>query len=107
MPDTPTWIALGALACGGVSFFFSLSETALFTLSPWQVRQLAGKDARRGGVLADLLAHPQEVLAAIVFGNVFASAGVVAGALWLVVNAGWSGWLVVPAALVLLFGLAE
>jgi CBS domain containing-hemolysin-like protein len=107
VPDTPTWIALGALACGGVSFFFSLSETALFTLSPWQVRQLAEKEPRRGAVLAELLAHPQDVLAAIVLGNVFASAGVVAGALWLVVNAGWPGWLVVPAALLFLLGFAE
>lgn len=107
MSDTPTWIALGVLACGGVSFFFSLSETALFTLAQWQVRQLTEKEPGRGGVLADLLAHPQDVLAAIVLGNVFSSAGVVGGAVWLVLNANWPGWLVVPAALVFLLGVTE
>jgi len=70
------------LVCAGASFFFALAETALFSLSKWQVRDLAGKSGRRGELAAQLLAAPQDLLATMVLGNTFANAGMLAVGLW-------------------------
>jgi putative hemolysin len=75
------------LLLSAASFFFSLAESALFSLGKWRVQDLAD---RRGGaarrVLA-LLQNPQDVLAAIVLGSTFANAGLVAWVLWLLLHA--------------------
>lgn len=73
----------------GASFFFALAETALFSLSKWQVRQLAERDTRLGALLTRLLAEPQDVLATMVLGNTFASAAMLAVGLWLALRQGW------------------
>jgi putative hemolysin len=91
----------GLVIFAGMSFFFALAESALFSLGKWQLRQLAGRSPR-GGLVARLLSEPQHLLATIVLGNTFANASIVAIALW---AAPWQHWLLfilLPGLLVLL-----
>ncbi len=62
---------------GAASFFFALSEAALFALGNWQIRLLSEKDARSARV-AELMASRDDLLATIVLGNTLANAGIVA-----------------------------
>jgi CBS domain containing-hemolysin-like protein len=48
MGSWPIWISLGILLLAGVSFFCALAETAFFTLTKWQVRQLGEQRGARG-----------------------------------------------------------
>lgn len=68
----------------GASFFFALAETALFSLSNWQVRQLAEKHPRAGKIVTELLERPDDLLATLALGNTFANAAVIAVALWMI-----------------------
>ncbi|MGH7976100.1 MAG: hemolysin family protein [Limisphaerales bacterium] len=92
------------LIFAGASFFFALAETALFSLSKWQVRQLAERHPRAGKTVAQLLEHPQDLLATLALGNTFANAAMLAVALRLVFDAHWALALtmIVLAAFVLL-----
>jgi putative hemolysin len=72
------------LLFAGASFFFALAETAFFSLSNWQVRQLAEKYPRRGKIIGEMLARPDDLLATIALGNTFANAAVIAVALWMI-----------------------
>ena len=92
------------LIFAGASFFFALAETALFSLSQWQVAQLTARHPQRGRIVAQLLARPQDLLATLVLGNTFANAAMLAVALRMVFNAHWALALtmMVLAALVLL-----
>ncbi len=97
-------MAIGVFA--GASFFFALAETALFSLSQWQVAQLAEKKSRAGQIVAELLARPQDLLATLALGNTFANAVILAAALRMGFDAGWALTLTMlaVAALVLLVG---
>ncbi|MGH8023383.1 MAG: hemolysin family protein [Limisphaerales bacterium] len=75
------------LVFAGASFFFALAETALFSLSNWQARQLAEKRPRAGKKVARLLERPDDLLATLALGNTFANAAVIAAGLWLVFDA--------------------
>jgi len=81
--------AVVVLIFAGATYFFALAETALFSLSKWQGRQLAERRPRVGGVVAQLLAEPQDLLAAMVLGNTFASAAMLAVALWKAIHGQW------------------
>ncbi|MCX6923014.1 MAG: DUF21 domain-containing protein [Verrucomicrobia bacterium] len=81
--------ALMVMFFAGASFFFALAETALFSLSKWQVRHLAERAPRAGGIVARLLAEPQDLLASMVLGNTFASAAMLAVALWMAIHGHW------------------
>jgi CBS domain containing-hemolysin-like protein len=72
------------LIFAGASFFFALAETAFFSLSNWQVSQLAEKYPRTGKIVGQLLANPDDLLATLALGNTFANAAVIAAALWMV-----------------------
>ena len=74
------------LIFAGASFFFSLAETALFSLSKWQVRQMAERQEAAGRIVQSLLSEPQDLLATIVLGNTFASAAMLATGLWMALN---------------------
>ncbi len=87
------------LISAGASFFFALAETALFSLGKWQVRQLGEREPRAGGTVAELLAHPEDLLATMVLGNTFASAAMLVIAFWMVMHGHWP---VLPSALGLL-----
>ncbi|MGA9451385.1 MAG: CNNM domain-containing protein, partial [Verrucomicrobiia bacterium] len=98
-------VAMAAiLIFAGASFFFALAETALLSLSKWQARQLAERHPRAGKIVARLLEQPQDLLAAMVLGNTFANAAVLAVALRKVFSGEWPLVLTVAAlfALVML-----
>src|SRR5215510_9631386 len=78
MDPAPIVAAALVLIFAGASFFFALAETALFSLTKWQVRQLAERDRSLGSIVAQLLAEPQDLLATMVLGNTFASAAMLA-----------------------------
>ncbi|HLP77850.1 MAG TPA: hemolysin family protein [Candidatus Paceibacterota bacterium] len=72
------------------SFFFALAETALFSLSKWQVQRLKERKEVLGGIVARLLAEPQDLLATMVLGNTFATAAMLAPAFWMALNGRWN-----------------
>jgi putative hemolysin len=78
------------LLFAGASFFFALAETALFSLSQWQVTQLVQRHPHRGKIVSQLLERPQDLLATLVLGNTFANAAMLAMALRMVFNAHWA-----------------
>ena len=75
------------LLFAGACFFFALAETAFFSLSNWQVRQLAEKYPRRGKIVSELLERPDDLLATLALGNTFANAAVIAATLWVIIDA--------------------
>jgi CBS domain containing-hemolysin-like protein len=88
--DAAPVLALAVIVISaGASFFFALAETALFSLSKWQVRQLAERNTHLGAVVTRLLAEPQDVLATMVLGNTFAGAAMLAVGLWLSLRQDW------------------
>ncbi len=98
----PFLAVIGLLGFAGMSFFFALAESALFSLGKWQVRQLAERAPVRGGIVSRLLAEPQHLLATIVLGNTVANSSIMAIALW---SAPWGHWLllmILPSLLVLI-----
>lgn len=80
MGSTAWLVAAGIVIFAAASFFFAVSESALFALGKWRVRQLGHQ--RRGTVVARLLAQPSELLATIVLGNTVANAAIVALGVW-------------------------
>ena len=78
------------LIFAGASFFFALAETALFSLSKWQVRQLTERHPRAGKTVAQLLERPQDLLATLALGNTFANAAMLAVALRMVFDTHWA-----------------
>ncbi len=83
-------MALAIVLFAGASFFFALAETALFSLSKWQVSQLVEKHAGTGRIVAQLLARPQDLQATLALGNTFANAAILAVALRMVFDAHWA-----------------
>jgi CBS domain containing-hemolysin-like protein len=81
---------LAILLFAGASFFFALAETALFSLSKWQVGQLAMQHPHRGKIVAQLLQRPRDLLATLALGNTFANAAMLAIALGMVFNTHWA-----------------
>jgi putative hemolysin len=104
MASGPLIAVVVVLIFAGASFFFALAETALFSLSKWQVRQLAEREPRAGAIVAQLLAEPQDLLATMVLGNTFASAAMLAVALWMAIHGRWplAGTVVGLLALILI-----
>jgi putative hemolysin len=90
------------LAFAGASFFFSLAETSLFSLSKWQVRQLAEREPQAGARVARLLAEPQDLLAAMVLGNTFASAVMLGVGLLMALYGHWPPVTTIIALLILI-----
>lgn len=94
-----------ALLSAAASFFCAVAETALVSLSKWQVRQLARRAPSAGGVVAELLARPEDLLATLVLGNTLANAALLAVGLWLAFSGRWPlGWTVVGILLLTLIG---
>ena len=89
----------------GISFFFSVAETSLFSLSKWQAKQLAERHPGAGGIAVRLLAQAQDLLATMVLGNTFAAAAMVATAFWMALNGAWSlAATIVILLIIILFG---
>jgi CBS domain containing-hemolysin-like protein len=102
MAATPLAAVVVVLIFAGASFFFSLAETSLFSLSKWQVRQLTDRQARAGALVQSLLSKPQDLLATMVLGNTFANAAVLAVALWMALEGHWPTVVTIPGLLALL-----
>jgi CBS domain containing-hemolysin-like protein len=98
-----TWVfaSIVVVVCAAASFFFSLAETALFSLSKWQGRRLAERGGA-GAVAAELLASPQDLLATLVLGNTLANAGMIAVGFWLGFSGGWPQALTVAVVVLLI-----
>lgn len=88
------------LAAG--SAFFATAETALFSLGQWRLRRLREASPRRAAAVTRLLAHPEDLLAAIVLGNTLTNALVVVVGFLAVLQSGLPGWLGVAILFVLL-----
>ncbi len=73
------------------SFFCAAAESALFSLGLWRARRLAESSHRSGALVLDLLGRPDDLLAALVFGNTVANAGVVGLSLLTAIHRGWHG----------------
>lgn len=86
MGSWPIWISLGVLLLAGASFFCALAETAFFTLSKWQVRQLGEQGGRRGQCALAVWNAAPDALATLVLGNMLANAGLVLAGVWLVME---------------------
>jgi len=99
--STWLWVSIVVVACAAASFFFSLAETALFSLNKWQSRRLV-EQGGAGAVVAQLLAAPQDLLATLVLGNTLANAGMIAVGFWIALGGGWVQALAVVAALLLI-----
>ena len=78
------------LVFAGASFFFALAETALFSLSQWQIAQLSEKKTGPGLIVCQLLNRPQDLQATLALGNTFANAAILAASLNLVFSAQWA-----------------
>ena len=80
MGSTTYLVIAGILFFAAASFFFAVSESALFALGKWRARQLTNKP---NGVIVDgLLSRPSELLATIVLGNTIANSAIVALGVW-------------------------
>lgn len=101
MGSTAYLVIAGIVVFAAASFFFAVSESALFALGKWRARQLAHQ--RNGAVVARLLAQPSELLATIVLGNTVANAAIVALGVWSALAGYWplASTLVVLALVVL------
>lgn len=82
MAVMPYLSVFGLLIFAGISFFFALAESALFSLGKWQVQKLTEASAKGGEKVASLLSNPQHLLATIVLGNTVANACILAIAIW-------------------------
>jgi putative hemolysin len=102
MELTPLMAGVGMAVFTGASFFFSLAETALFSLSKWQARQLAERHPHGGGIVTRLLGAPQDLLATIALGNTFAGAAILCLALDMVLTSHWLPWPTAAGALLLI-----
>jgi CBS domain containing-hemolysin-like protein len=101
--QTAYLIVGGILLFAAASFFFAVSESALFALGKWRARQLA--DNPKGAIVIRLLKQPSELLATIVLGNTVANAAIIALGLW-PAAAGYLPlpWTIVGLALLVLVG---
>ena len=100
-------MTLAILIFAGASFFFALAETALFSLSKWQVARLVERRPGAGGIVAQLLARPQDLQATLALGNTFANAAILAAALRMVFDAHWALALTMLALAVLVLIVGE
>jgi CBS domain containing-hemolysin-like protein len=101
-----TAMVVAILLFAGASFFFALAETALFSLSKWQIIQLAEKKSGGGKIVSELLERPHDLQATLTLGNTFANAAILAVALRMVFEDRWEFALTMLAlvAVVLLIG---
>jgi CBS domain containing-hemolysin-like protein len=63
------------IVCIGFSFYFSASETALFSLNRLAIERLTRRRPGPGGLIASLLSDPPRLLISIVMGNMLVNIG--------------------------------
>ncbi|MGH7971310.1 MAG: CNNM domain-containing protein, partial [Limisphaerales bacterium] len=107
MPAAPFVALLVILVFAGASFFFSLAETSLFSLSKWQVKQLTEREPKSGRRVSLLLGQPQDLVATIALGNTCANGAMLAVALWMAFEGRWPAVATILALLVLILICGE
>jgi putative hemolysin len=96
-------VIAGILLFAGASFFFAVSESALFALGKWRARQLTSKP--NGAIVDGLLSRPSELLATIVLGNTVANGAMIALGIWPALSGQWPlAPTVTSLVLLILFG---
>jgi putative hemolysin len=75
-------IAAAMVLAAGCSFFFALAESALFALGRFRARQMLEDDPPAGRKIAPLFANPDDLVAALAFGNTIANAFIIGLAAW-------------------------
>jgi CBS domain containing-hemolysin-like protein len=103
----PILAASVVLVFAGGSFFFSLAETALFSLGKSQLRALAESKTRAGEIVTRLMTESQDLLATMVLGNSFANIGILAIGLWMGLVGGWNLWWTIAGVLLISLIIGE
>ena len=75
MDSAQSLAVVALIVFAAASFFFSLAETALFSLGKLQLRQLIQTDLSKAASVERLLSAPQDLLGTMAFGNTFALGG--------------------------------
>ncbi len=89
MDSAQSLAVIALIVFAAASFFFSLAETALFSLGKLQLRQLIQSDLRKGASVERLLHEPQDLLGTMAFGNTFALGGMLSFGLWMALTERW------------------
>ena len=82
-------IAAAMVIAAGCSFFFALAESALFALGRFRARQMLEDDPPAGQKIAPLFAVPDDLVAALAFGNTVANAFIIGLAAWALAHSAW------------------
>jgi putative hemolysin len=75
-------IAAAMVLAAGCSFFFALAESALFALGRFRARQMLEDKPEAGKRIAPLFAEPDDLVAALAFGNTVSNAFIIGIAAW-------------------------
>lgn len=85
-----------------MSFLFALAESSLFSLGKWEMQHLKEQSPTEAGWITRILQKPHELLATIVFGNMFFNSAIWATGLWLVFKGIWTPSTTLPLLAVLI-----
>src|SRR5580765_5956456 len=75
-------IAAAMVVAAGCSFFFALAESALFALGRFRARQMLEDNPEAGRKIAPLFASPDDLVAALAFGNTVSNAFIIGISAW-------------------------
>ncbi|MDG1890139.1 MAG: hemolysin family protein [Verrucomicrobiota bacterium] len=96
-------IAILLIAFSSVmSFLFALAESTLFSLGKLEIEHLSVRFPSQAAWISRMLKKPYELLATIVFGNMFFNSAIWATGLWLVLKGIWEPVTTLPILAVLI-----
>src|SRR5687768_15143920 len=83
-----SWYAIGAalLVAAACSFVLALAESALFALGRFRARRMLEDNPAQGRRLAPLFENPEDLVAALAFGNTLSNAILIGTAVWVLAN---------------------
>jgi putative hemolysin len=90
-------IAAAMVLAAGCSFFFALAESALLALGRFRARQMLEDKPEAGKRIAPLFAEPDDLVAALAFGNTVSNAFIIGISAWALAHS----WLMALAAFAL------
>jgi CBS domain containing-hemolysin-like protein len=98
-----SWYAIGAalLLAAACSFILALAESALFALGRFRARRMLEDHPEQGRRLAPLFHNPEDLVAALAFGNTLSNAILIGIAVWVLANTYRSEFLTALATLLL------
>src|SRR4029079_2612552 len=88
-----SWYGITAamVMAAGCSFFFALAESALFALGRFRARQLLEDNPEAGRKIEPLFAKPDDLVAALAFGNNFSNACLIGVSACALAHSCWLG----------------